>query len=114
MKIRTLIAVLTIAFFSLTACKKEVEKTEAKKEIVAANYQTASFAISGMTCEIGCAKTIQSKLNKQSGVADAKVIFTDSLATVKYDANITNASELENFINGIAGGDMYSASVINP
>lgn len=114
MKIRTFFTVIAFVCITITSCKKETEKKEVKKEVVAANYQTASFAISGMTCEIGCAKTIQSKLNKQDGVANAKVIFTDSIATVKYDANITSSVELEKFITGIAGGDMYKASVINP
>ncbi|WP_240614789.1 hypothetical protein [Polaribacter filamentus] len=35
-----------------------------------------------MTSEIGCAKTIQSKLSKKEGVLGAKVIFTDSMQTL--------------------------------
>ena len=65
-----------------------------------------------MTCEIGCAKTIQSKLSKKEGVASAKVIFTDSIATITFDANKTSTDDLTTFINGIAGGDLYKASKI--
>ena len=74
--------------------------------------ETVSLNISGMTCEIGCAKTIQSKLSKKEGVASAKVVFTDSIATINFDANKTSTEDLTAFINGIAGGDLYKASKI--
>ena len=76
----------------------------------ATKIQTASFAISGMTCEIGCAKTIQSKLSKKEGVTDAVVVFSDSIATVSFDSNKTSPKDISSFIKGIAGGDAYTAS----
>lgn len=91
---------VAIALFILTGCK---ENKTIKKEKVA-------LAISGMTCEIGCAKTIQSKLSKKEGVIDAKVVFTDSIANIEYDANTTSKKDLIAFVDGIAGGDLYKAS----
>lgn len=91
--------------FVTLACKTE-EPKEIKKENVA-------LAISGMTCEIGCAKTIQSKLSKKEGVLNAKVVFKDSIATVEYNANAVSKKELIAFVDGIAGGDLYKASEIN-
>jgi len=89
-----------IALFVITACK---ENKTVKKENIA-------LAISGMTCEIGCAKTIQSKLSKKEGVLDAKVIFTDSIANIEFDANTTSKKDLIAFVEGIAGGELYKAS----
>ena len=77
-----------------------------------AKMETVSLAISGMTCEIGCAKTIQSKLSKKEGVADAVVVFTDSIATITFNSNKTSTEDLSSFITGIAGGNLYSASEI--
>ena len=77
-----------------------------------AKMETVSLAISGMTCEIGCAKTIQSKLSKKEGVADAVVVFTDSIATITFDSNKTSTEDLSSFITGIAGGNLYTASEI--
>ena len=77
-----------------------------------AKMETVSLAISGMTCEIGCAKTIQSKLSKKEGVADAVVVFTDSIATITFNNNKTSTEDLSSFITGIAGGNLYSASEI--
>lgn len=95
---------IAIACFVLTGCKENKKvKTEVKKERVA-------LAISGMTCEIGCAKTIQSKLSKKEGVLDAKVVFTDSIANIEFDANTISKKDLIAFVDGIAGGDLYKAS----
>jgi mercuric ion binding protein len=101
MKFQKIIYSIAIACFVLTGCKEEVK--EVKKENV-------SLAISGMTCEIGCAKTIQSKLSKKEGVIDAKVVFTDSIANIEFDANKTSKKELIAFVSGIAGGELYKAS----
>lgn len=96
---------IAIACFVLTGCK-----SEAKKDTANADKQNVSLAISGMTCEIGCAKTIQSKLSKKEGVLGAKVVFTDSIANIEFDANTTSKKDLIAFVNGIAGGDLYTAS----
>ena len=98
---------MVISSFVLIGCqKKREEKKELKKENV-------SLAISGMTCEISCAKTIQSKLSKKEGVLSASVIFKDSIANIEFDANTTSKQELMAFVNGIAGGELYRTSISN-
>ena len=95
---------LILAFIGLlfTSCKESAPQIEKRENV--------SLAISGMTCEIGCAKTIESKLSKKEGVINAKVAFKDSLATIEYDANKTSKEDLIAFVDGIAGGDLYKAS----
>jgi copper chaperone CopZ len=115
MKTRYIFTIIIAVALSFTACKEEAKKTETKEvqtEAAIAQIETVSLNISGMTCEIGCAKTIQSKLSKKDGVASAKVVFKDSVATVEFDANKTSSDELITFINGIAGGDLYSATEV--
>jgi len=56
-------------------------------------YAKAEFHIEGMTCEIGCARTIEKKIAKMQGVKFAKVDFNKKLAMVEYDqAKVTPAS----------------------
>ena len=105
MKIQKILFSVAIACFLLTGCKNET-----KKETLAVNKQNVSLAISGMTCEIGCAKTIQSKLSKKEGVLNAKVVFKDSIANIEFDANTTSKKDLIAFVDGIAGGDLYKAT----
>lgn len=97
MKTQKILYTIAIACFILVGCEKDVKK------------ENVSLAISGMTCEIGCAKTIQSKLSKKEGVLDAKVIFNDSIANIEFDANTTSKKELIAFVDGIAGGELYKA-----
>lgn len=116
MKIKSILLAVAVVSLSIVSCTNESKKTESKgvkKEVASvAKMETVSLNISGMTCEIGCAKTIQSKLSKKEGVAEAKVVFTDSIATVKFDANKISTEDLTSFINGIAGGEMYKATAI--
>ncbi|CAM1360706.1 cation transporter [Tenacibaculum xiamenense] len=111
MKIEKLLIAFALVCFFTVSCKKEGNKeVESQKEEVAAKIEEASFAISGMTCEIGCAKTIASKLSKKEGIIDADVVFADNMANVKYDANKTNKKDIIAFIDGIADGTTYKAT----
>ena len=94
---------------NLINCKSE-NKSNSKTAELAVNRQTIMLHVSGMTCEIGCAKTIQSKLYKKEGVLAAKVIFVDSIAKIEFNANKVSKKDLVAFINGIAGGKLYNAS----
>ena len=74
MKFTRIIASIAIAGLVLVSCKKEEDKNLANikniesapkehKAIAAENVQTASFNIEGMTCAVGCAKTIEEELS---------------------------------------------------
>jgi len=109
---KTLKLVVGIALFSVVvwSCKNETEpkietvevsETKAVKEFDAdATLAKAEFKIEGMTCAIGCAKTIEKKLSKMEGVKSASVDFDKKLAMVEYDeAKVTTASLEETVIN---------------
>ena len=112
----TIIAI-AIGNIVMSRCKKETETarpeadpTEApavKKQIAAANVQTASFAIEGMTCAVGCAKTIEKKLAESEGVEKATVDFDKKLATVTFDKSVQNPTSLTQVIEGVADGKTY-------
>ena len=68
---------ISCALFSCNETKKEasIEKSEISKQEIAANLKSIEVEIEGMTCEIGCAKLIQSKVSKVDGVTYSKVNF---------------------------------------
>lgn len=106
-----------LMMLSLASCKqenKEVTVEETKKEVVSeadlAKMQTASFTIEGMTCAMGCAKTIENKLAEQEGVGQAVVDFDTKIATVKFDAEKQSLESLTKTIEGVAGGDSYKVT----
>ncbi|MFZ2285329.1 MAG: heavy metal-associated domain-containing protein [Lutibacter sp.] len=108
--------ILSIAFmlFSCNDSKKEVyvEKSGIEKQEVAANYKSIEVEIEGMTCEIGCAKTIESKLSKTEGVKYSKVNFEAKVGQFTYDENKISKEDIAKKIAGIGGGDLYKATKI--
>ncbi len=112
MKRLTIIFFLTIAFFSCNEVKKETptEQKEATTKETAAVYKSIEVEIEGMTCEIGCARTIQSKLSKVDGVTFAKVDFESKKGQFTFDTHKVSKNEIIKKIDGIAGGDIYSVT----
>jgi len=121
MKFTKIIASLAIAGLVFVGCKKEEDKnlanfkTEEKaskehKAIAAENVQTASFNIEGMTCAVGCAKTIEEELSNLDGVEKATVDFDKKLATVKFDKTVQNAESLTKIVQETGDGKTYKVS----
>nr|WP_315249874.1 heavy metal-associated domain-containing protein [uncultured Flavobacterium sp.] len=88
----------------------ETAATKIKKEIAAENLQTASFTITGMTCAVGCAATIQEELTGLDGVQTAKVDFDKKLATVTFDKTIQNPESLTKVVQATGDGKTYKVS----
>ncbi|MDP2068443.1 MAG: heavy metal-associated domain-containing protein [Lutibacter sp.] len=113
---KTSISILALAFFlfSCNDAKKQdsIEKSGIEKQEVAANYKTIEVEIEGMTCEIGCAKTIESKLSKTKGVTYSKVSFEDKVGQFTYDENKISKEDIAKKIVGIGGGALYKATKI--
>ena len=98
--------------FVLFSCKEEAKKTiPASKdatEQIAANLKSIEVEIEGMTCEIGCARLIQSKLSKVDGVTYTKVSFESGKGQFTFDSNVLSDEDISKKISNIAGGDLYS------
>jgi copper chaperone CopZ len=104
-----------------TACKEKNKETistsstetnapKEKKKIAVANIQKASFKIEGMTCAIGCAKTIQEELNGIDGVEMAKVDFEKKSATITYDKSILTPEIITKVVQATGDGKSYKVS----
>lgn len=109
-----IIAVLALVF---TSCKSEANpeiktvNVEVNKKDVSqsldpnATYAKVEFGIDGMTCAMGCAKTIEKKMAKMDGVKSAKVDFDKRLAMVEYDEAKVTPKTLEEAVTNVA--DIY-------
>lgn len=109
-----LVAIITVA---LTSCKNQSEpevKTvgiEVSEKDVAQNldpnatYAKVEFNIEGMTCAMGCAKTIEKKVAKMEGVKSAKVDFDKKLAMVEYDEAKVTPKSIEATVTKV--GEVY-------
>jgi len=121
MKISRILIAATIAGLALVSCKKEEDKSlqvvnaeksapKEHKPIASENLQTASFTIKGMTCAVGCAKTIEEELANLDGVDKASVDFDKKTATVSYDKTIQNPESLTKVVQDTGDGKTYKVS----
>lgn len=116
MKTLKYLALIAITSFSVVACKNETQpevKTVETQELATtttldpnAHYAKAEFGIEGMTCAIGCAKTIEKKIAKMDGVKSATVDFDKQLAMVEYDDAKVTPTSLEAAVKN--AGEVYS------
>ena len=107
------IAVSSILFLSCKKTEVEIaaESGVAKKEVIAKVIpETATFNIEGMTCAIGCAKTIEEKLAAMEGVQKATVDFDKKTATVEFDATKQTTNRLLEAIETTGDGKTYKVS----
>ncbi len=118
MKITKIILAFALVSLLTVSCKKEAETKEVitdkevaapKKEVVIApeNVQTASFEIEGMTCAMGCAKTIEEELSAMDGVQKATVDFDSKKAIVVFDKAIQNQESFTKVVEATADGKTY-------
>jgi periplasmic mercuric ion binding protein len=120
MKIQKIIATIALSSLLFVACKDktsngsntvtETTTPKVKKEIDKENLQTASFTIEGMTCAIGCAKTIQVELSELEGVETAAVDFEKKSATVSFDKSILTPETLTKLVQETGDGKTYTVS----
>ena len=105
------IAVIVLAF---TSCKDETQpevktvdvevtsKDVSKTLDPDATYAKVEFSIDGMTCAMGCAKTIEKKMARMDGVKSAKVDFDKRLAMVEFDEAKVTPKSLEDAVTDVA------------
>jgi copper chaperone CopZ len=86
---------------------KETSAKEQKAPAVAAKPETASFKIEGMTCSMGCAKTIEKELAEMNGVQKATVDFDKKEATVEFDAAVLTPEKLFATVEATGDGATY-------
>ncbi len=109
-----IVAIMAIAF---TACKNDKQPEVRTVDVEVTNkdvsealdpnavYAKVEFGIDGMTCAMGCAKTIEKKMAKMDGVKSAKVDFDKRLAMVEYDEAKVTPKSLEEAVAKV--GEVY-------
>ena len=88
-----------------SACSSSDTNTATEKtEIKAENIVVADFAIEGMVCAMGCAKTIEEEIGALSGVAVSTVDFETGKAHFEYDKTQLTEKDIIAKIEGLADG----------
>ena len=87
-----------------------ISQESPKKIEVLGEKAYAKLSIEGMTCAIGCAVTIEKKLQRTSGIVSAKVDFESNTGWVTYDATMLNLDGISSVVKST--GTSYSVSKI--
>ncbi|WP_431157240.1 cation transporter [Winogradskyella poriferorum] len=105
---------LVVVMLLIVACKNETEPEVKTVEVNVtsksvsptidenATFAKVEFGVEGMTCAMGCAKTIEKKIAKMDGVKSAKVDFEKRLAMVEYDEAKVSPESLEETVVSVA------------
>ena len=116
------ILTITVLIFTVSACNtnakpqvKTIAIESSNKDVSKtldpnATYAKVEFNIKGMTCAVGCAKTIEKKMAKMEGVKSAKVDFEKQLAMVEFDEAKVTPSSLKEVVINVS--DMYKVQDI--
>ena len=114
---------ILISMFLLTAlasCKNEAKAeiktinihSETSRQALDPNatYSKAEFSIKGMTCEMGCARTIEKKLAKMNGMKSATVDFKNESAIIEYDTAKITTSSIKEAVSSVSA--IYSVEAM--
>ena len=114
--LKTVLTLLIL--FTISACKQPqpkvitvaTENTTNDKNIenknTNASYTKSEFNIEGMTCAMGCAKTIENKLAHTNGVKAVTVDFEKTLATIEFDPALINEALISETVSKV--GAVYT------
>ena len=72
------------------------------------NLVKSELTITGMTCAIGCAASIEKKLNATPGIQSAKVSFEGAVAQIIFDPNLIKDEELNSVVKSV--GTVYGVT----
>lgn len=100
-KILGLVAVTTL-FISVTSCSSSEENTAT--EINTENIVVADYAIEGMVCAMGCAKTIEDEVAAMDGVANCEVNYEEKTAHIEFDGGQLSENDVIAKIESLADG----------
>ena len=109
---------LAVSGLLFTGCKDSAsapESVSAAKEVTASNsatgkMETASFNIEGMTCAMGCARTIEKKLAGLEGVKKVSVDYEKKHATVNFDSAKISPETLVETVEAASDGKTYKVT----
>ncbi len=100
----TILLGFSVVFF--VGCSSDANDNDltTATEVSAENIIVADYAVEGMVCAHGCAKTIQDELTGLDGVVACNVSFEDGSAHVEFDKTVLTETEVVALIEGVAEG----------
>ena len=100
---------LAIVFSVISCSETTAQSTDTTQEVVKNSVMTMS--IEGMTCAMGCARTIETELKNVDGVNSAVVDFESATASVEFNSGLVSETGLIDFVNDYRDGSFKATTV---
>lgn len=101
------VIIVILSLLAVGCSHSENENARNGAEVIAIapeNLVVVDYAVSGMVCAMGCAKTIQDEIAEMGGVAICEVNFEDEKAHIEFDKTQLSEKEIIAKIESIAEG----------
>lgn len=96
----------------MTACNNSMPTNDLDSVISKSFDSNCILSIEGMSCQKGCASSIERELSKIEGIAFAKVDFANKSAAISFESNKIGVEQIILAIEEIDGGK-FDALEIN-
>ena len=112
MKIKVLIAGMTVIVFSACQENAKVEKPPLEVKVIThqadSSYVVADLAIEGMMCAHACGGKVQQELKRMPGVKNTQLDFIEerkvNIVHVQFDPSMVEEQKMMACVNAIADG----------
>jgi len=97
--------------FSVSSCSETTaQSADLTQEVVKNSIMT--MGIEGMTCAMGCARTIESELKNVDGVSNAIVDFESATASIEFNRGLVSEDGLLAFVNDFKDGSYKATKML--
>ena len=96
-----LFCLLCLGFLLLNVDASAQSETNQKKETmenVQEKANTLQLSVKGMSCQAGCANSIDNMLGKQEGIIESKTLFSSSSSEILYDKDKISEKQIIDLI----------------
>ncbi|MDG1849773.1 MAG: heavy metal-associated domain-containing protein [Flavobacteriales bacterium] len=100
---------LSVVFTVISCSESTAQSKKVTQEVSSSGKMLMN--IEGMTCAMGCARSIEVELKNIDGVRDALVDFSSATASVSFDSAVTSGASLVDFVNSYRNGAFKAALI---
>ena len=99
--IKIVSVLLMISSFIIISCSNQEESAKGVITL-SENIVVVDYAVEGMVCAFGCAKTIQDELANMDGISSCEVSFEEGKVHIAFDKTQLSEKEIIAKIEGLA------------
>jgi len=103
-------ASLAIIFLISSCSETTAQSADVTQEVV--KNSIMAMGIEGMTCAMGCARSIETELKNVDGVSNAVVDFESATASIEFNPSLVSEARLLAFVNDYKDGSYKATTML--